>query len=83
MTLDTTSTRNESSGKESPRSSARGGPTTLSQAASIMRNPNSTPEERRLAAALLGREGGRHSHDNDPGRSKVAMTEREKEESYA
>jgi len=38
---------------------------TLSEAASIMRDDNATPEERSKAASVMGREGGKHSHDRD------------------
>jgi hypothetical protein len=38
---------------------------TLSEAASIMRNENASPEERSRAASIMGREGGKHSHDHD------------------
>lgn len=31
----------------------------LSAAASVLRDPNATPEQRRAAAAMLGRKGGK------------------------
>jgi hypothetical protein len=49
---------------------------TLSEAASIMRDDNATPEERSKAASVMGREGGKHSHDRDArSRSKVSQSE--------
>lgn len=45
---------------------------TLSEAASIMRNSNASPEDRSLAASIMGREGGKHSHDHDEKRRKAA-----------
>lgn len=43
---------------------------TLSEAASIMRNENASPEERSRAASIMGREGGKHSHDHDRDRER-------------
>lgn len=45
---------------------------TLSEAASIMRNANASPEDRSLAASIMGREGGKHSHDHDEKRKKAS-----------
>lgn len=38
---------------------------TLSQAAALMRSKDSTPEERSLAAGVMGHKGGKNSHRND------------------
>jgi hypothetical protein len=55
---------------------------TLSEAASIMRDDNATPEERSRAASVMGREGGKHSHDRDAktSRTKVEQPQQQEEE---
>lgn len=46
---------------------------TLSEAASIMRDDSASPEDRSRAASVMGREGGKHSHDRDAKSSKTTV----------